>query len=297
MKQSTPTILLRSVQRSPRQLTWFDNQLELAVQHNLTAPLKHKGFLKNDSKTLNTRLTSESLFTADLILLRVSTVLALTFSVKQPIINIYASMGDLPAKNSEVKLVVDRLLIAAHRLFKLNKFEHLTQPGLGDDGRVYELNGVTLRHLDLLLRVNLASALILKTFSSEMTPDKFLFLSSVCKVTLDNISQLRLYFNVNFSRTVTNLASFLDIAHSFYRCLMIFVVIRINIYEDKGLIKRTKDFKVNYVENMVLAKEFRLLVELLRTRKTDGSDTFNVRANCKAAVDFLNRFASEDVDQ
>ena len=239
----------------------------------------------------------EILFNVDLVYIRYALSFALARSVKDNIGTLRNSVNDLGSRGDMIKQTLDRLLPSTHKVFKLSKFHNLVFQGLQDSTRIHELNPQTAFNIDLFMRINLASALILKTFSNQLNPDKFLFLSSVCKITLENIIRLRSAFNFAFNKLFENIKAFLEIAEYFYRCIMIYVAIKLNMYEDKGLIKRTKDFKLNYVENQVLAKELIRLVNELEKKSWKGTDAFNVENNRVFAVAFFRKFSIEDAEQ
>jgi len=242
-------------------------------------------------------MNPEVVFSVDLIYLRYALSLALARSVKDNINTLRGSINDLASRGEMIKQTLDRLLPSTHKVFKVSKFYNLVFQGLEESIRIHELNPSTALNVDLFMRINLASALILKTFSNQLNPDKFLFLSSVCKISLENIIRLRTAFNTPFNKLFENIIAFLEVAEYFYRCIMIYVAIRLNMYEDKGLIKRTKDFKLNYVENQVLAKELLRLVAELEKKNWKGTDAFNGENNRVFAVAFFKKFAVEDAEQ
>jgi hypothetical protein len=151
--------------------------------------------------------------------------------------------------------------------------------------------------LDHFFRINFASALIVKTFANALNPDKYLFLSSCCKVTLEGIARVRPFFAGLSGKPIDSMAAFLEVAEVFYRCMMIHIAIKLNMYEDKGIIKRTKDFKVNFVENQTLARELYRLVGELEKLPLNKADAFNVQANRVFAIAFLKRIAYEEAEQ
>lgn len=150
--------------------------------------------------------------------------------------------------------------------------------------------------MDLFMRINLSSAMILKTFSNALSPEKFVTLSSLCKITLLNIAKLRVFFKTPFNKLFENISAFLEVADYFYRGMMMYVALKLNMYEDKGLVKRTKDFKVNFVENLTLGKEIIRLVEELEKKNYGSFDGFNVEQNKVLAVAFFKKFTFVDAD-
>ena len=238
----------------------------------------------------------EIIFTTDLIYIRYSLSLALAKSVKNNISTLRNSVTDLSNQKAVIKQTLDRLLPSTHKIFKLNKFQNIIFQGLGESLRIYELNHKTANHIDLFMRINLASALILKTFSDPLNPDKVLFLSSVCKITLENIKKLNAFFSTKFNKLFEVILGFLEIAEHFYRCTMIYVAIKLNMYEDKGLVKRTKDFKVNFVENLALGKELIRLVNELEKKPLKVSDPFNIEHNKAMAIAFFKKYCWEDAE-
>lgn len=268
----------------------------MAVEEGVQIAPKYKGFLKNQGKVLNISSTPEVVFTTDLIYLRYSLSIALAKSVRNNITIIRNNVNDLSNQKPVIKQTLDRLLPSAHKVFKLNKFHNLIFQGLGDSLRIYELNHTTAFNVDLFMRINLASALILKTFADPLNPDKILFVSSVTKISLQNTVKLRAFFATKFNPLFDKIGAFLEIAELFFKGMMIYVAIKLNMYEDKGLVKRTKDFKVCYVENLSLGKELLKLVAEIEKKTFKVTDQFNIEANRKMAVDFLKKYCFEDAN-
>lgn len=236
-------------------------------------------------------------FTTDLIYLRQVYALALVRAAKDHIAGIRGAVGDLGSRDASIKAALDLLLHASIRLFRLNRYHNLVYQGLGDSLRIFELNHKTVNNLDHFYRINFASALIIKTFAAALNPDKYLFLSSCCKVTLEGIARIRPFFAGLTAKPLDSMAAFLEVSEIFYRCMMIHIAIKLNMYEDKGIVKRTKDFKVNYVENQTLARELYRLVGDLEKLPLNQADQFNVQANRIFAIAFLKRIAYEDAEQ
>lgn len=204
---------------------------------------KYKGFLKNEGKILNIDCAAEVVFTTDLIYTRYALALAYLKSVKMDCSNLRKSVGDLSVYKETTKKVRDRILSAALRVFRLVKAEQFVYYGLYDSIRIFELNHNTLHSLDKLMRLNLASVLLLLSFSDTLTPEKVNFVLPLCQRILLAISELKKCFVNPFTKTIAILIDFLDIADCFYHCLAYFSILKLNIYEDNGLMKKTKDQK------------------------------------------------------
>lgn len=269
----------------------------MGCEQGLSIAPQFKGFLKNSGKILNINSGPDVVFTTDLIYLRYATALALSQAAKSHMVALRAGNGDLTGKEQSIKSALELVLYASLRLFRLNRFHNAVFQGLGDSLRIFELNHKTALNFDLLLRINFASALVLKTFAASLNPEKYLFLSSACKITLENIGRIRPFFGAFTTKPFDSINGFLEIAEMFYRCMMLHIAMKLNIYEDKGLVKRTKDYKVNYVENQTMAKELLRLIGELEKKNTKGGDQFNVEANRAFAVAFIRKIAMEDADQ
>lgn len=230
----------------------------------------------------------------DLIYVRYAAALSLTRLGKEKIAAIRASFNDLSVKTDAIKDIVSYSVASALRAFRLASQYNIIYQGLGDSLRIFELNHKTADNVCQLLEINFASALIVKTFSSTLDPNKYIFLSSVCKITLEHISKMRPFFAQLADKAPTGLLPFLEIAELFYRCMMLHIGIKLNNFEDRGLVKRTKDFKVNYVENRTLAKELFKLVDELEKKNLKNADPFNVEANRQFGVNFLKKVAIEE---
>lgn len=250
--------------------------------------------MKNQGKILNIFTAPEVLFTTDLIYLRYSAAFALNKAVREQMSGIRTAFNDLSVKADSIKSVVDYSLQASARVFKLNRFYNAIYQGLGESIRIYELNNKTALNFDLFLRINFASALLAKTFTSALNPDKYLFLSSVCKITLENIGRIKPFFAQLTGKPFDSMVAFLDLAEIFYRCMMLHIAIKLNGFEDRGLVKRTKDFKVNYLESKVLANELFKLVGEIEKRNFKVTDQFNIDQNRSFAVGFLKKIAFEE---
>lgn len=274
--------------------TWFVHQLEIGTEAKISAAPQYKGFLKNQGKILNISTTPEVLFTTDLIYLRYAAAFALNKASREQMAGIRAAFNDLSVRTDSIKSVVEYSLQACARIFKLNRFYNAVFQGLGESIRIYELNNKTALNFDLFFRINFASALLAKTFTAALNPDKYLFLSSVCKITLENISRIKPFFAQLPGKTFDSMVAFLDLAEVFYRCMMLHIAIKLNSFEDRGLVKRTKDFKVNYLENKVLANELFKLVSELEKKNFKVTDQFNIDQNRTFAVGFLKKIAFEE---
>ena len=254
-------------------------QLELCVRENIVVVPRYKGFLKNNRKILNITITPESVFSVDLVYLRLDLALAYLKSVKFEAANIRKAIHDFSVQTEFIKTASDKIVHAALRTHKLTKFQHLVFPGLLDSVRIFELNPRTVRGLDLLMKVNLASVMVVKTFAASLTPDKADFLEKLSKSTLRRLHELRDIFGQKFNEAAESVAEFLVIADCFYRCLLLFMVLRLNIYQRDNLSKRTKDFKLGYQENALIAREVPKLIAATLARPVPTADKFNLEEN------------------
>jgi hypothetical protein len=247
--------------------------------------------LKNQGKILNIDSDAEVVFATDLIYLRYALAFAYLKSVRSDTSNIRKVIHEISVYNDLVKKVVDRILAATLRIFKLRKAEQYVFAGLYDSIRIYELNHNTLHALDGLCRLNLSSILVIKTFGSGLSPDKVGFLAPLAKRTMNSIDELRKLLNTPFNDIFVSLIDFLEISAVFYRCLTLYAIFRLNLFENDGLIKRNKDYKSILVENHIIAKEIFARLDDLKKRQFKSKDSFNVEENRRFCSVFFEKFA------
>ena len=246
--------------------------------------------MKNDKKILNISLTPETVFTTDLLYLRVSLSFALVKSVKFETANIRKAIHDFSVQSDLIKKALERIIQAALRTHKLVRFSHLVFPGLYTDARIHELNPRTITGIDLLMKVNLAGLLVIKTFSVPVNPEKVDFLLKLSKMTHIRVLEIQRIFTGVEGQVLEGILRFLQIAECFYRCLTLYLILRTNLYEASNLAKRTKDFKVGYVENAEIAKEITRLMNGLVGLKWPGQDQFNIDENVRFCIAFFDNF-------
>ncbi len=189
------------------------------------------------------------------------------------------------------------MLAACVRVYKLAKAEQYVFSGLYDSIRIYELNNNTLHALDKLFRINLASILIIKTFSTSLTPEKASMLAPMCKRTMRMIAELKEFFSTPFNNVFVSIIDFLEIATVFYRCLTLYVIFRLNLFENDGLIKKNKKQHAILVENHVIAREIYGSLDALKKRQFKSSDSFNVEENRRFCPSFFEKFAFGYLDE
>ncbi len=263
----------------------------------MTIPAKYKGFLKNQGKILNIDSDPEVVFTTDMIYLRYSLAFAYLKSVRSDTSNIRKVIHEISIYNDLVKKVIDRILAATLRMFKLRKAEQFVFSGLYDSIRIYELNHNTLHSLESLFRLNLTSILVIKTFGTGLSPDKASFLAPLAKRTMISIEEMRKFFNTPVNETFISLIDFLEISAIFYRCLTLYAIFRLNLFENDGLIKRNKDYKSILVENYVIAKEIIAQLDGLKKKQFRSKDSFNVEENRRFCSVFFEKLASSYLDE
>ncbi len=246
---------------------------------------------------MNIDTDPEVLFTTDLIYLRYSLAFAYLKSVRSETSNIRKIIHEISIYNDLVKKVIDRVLAATLRIFKLRKAEQFVFSGLYDSIRIYELNHNTLHALDGLCRINLASILVIKTFGTGISPDKASFLAPLAKRTTNSIDELRKFFNTPFNDTFVSLIDFLEISATFYRCLTLYAIFRLNLFENDGLTKRNKDYKSILVENFVIAKEINARLDDLKKKQFKSKDSLNVEENRRFCIVFFEKFASSYLEE
>lgn len=258
---------------------------------------RYKGFLKNQKKILNITITPESVFSVDLLYLRLSTAFALLKSIKFEAANIRKAIHDFSVQSEFIKTSSDRIFQAALRTHKLVRFQHLVFPGLFDSIRIYELNPRTVRGIDLLMKVNLASVMVVKTFASPLNPDKADFLEKLSKCTLRRIADLKSVFAERFNETSDSLTEFFTVAEVFYKCLLLLMVLRLNTYQRDNLIKRTKDFRLGYQENALIAREVPKIIAAAMARPSKVVDKFNVDENRAFLQGFFANYGKPAFDE
>ena len=271
--------------------------LEVAINEDVAVPARFRGFLKNKGKVLNIDLDPEVVFTTDLIYLRYGLAFAYLKEVKQDASNIRKVLHEINIYNDLIKKVIDKVLAASVRIYKLRKAEQFVFFGLYDSIRIYELNHKTLHALDALMRLNLSSILVVKTFANTIGPDKASFLVSLCKRTLLSIDNLKKYFNTAFDPAFQSLIDFLQIAWYFYHTLTLFIIFRLNLFENDGLVKKTKDHKWIIVENHNIGREIKRLMEELKVKQFKSNDAFNVEENKRFCIAFFEKFATGYLDE
>jgi hypothetical protein len=256
----------------------YFNKLEIAQKEDLTVLPKFKGFLKNEGKILNIDCGAEVVFTTDLIYTRYALALAFLKSAKQDCSLVRKSVGDLSSVREVTKKIRDKLLFATLRVFRLRRAEPFVFYGLYDSIRIFELNHNTLHALDQLMRLNFASVLLLLSFSDSLTPDKLTFALPICQRTLLAISELKRFFATPFTKQIAALIDFLDIAEFFFRCLAYYLVLKMT-------------------QNMVLAKEIKNLLQMLKTKVYKTQDVFNIEENKRFVLDFFLKFGVVEMDE
>ena len=236
-------------------------------------------------------------FSTDLIYTRYALAFALLKSIRSDASNIRKVIYEISIHNDLVKRVVDKLLAATLRIFKLHKAEQFVFSGLYDSIRIYELNHNTMHALDKLFRVNLTSILVVRTFGSALGPDKAGFLAPLAKRTLGQVLELKTFFSTPFNDGFVSLADFLDIAWYFYRCLTLYVIFRLNLFENDNLVKRNKDYKTILVENHTIARTIYAHLEELKKKQYKSKDAFNVEENRRFCALFFEKFAFGYLDE
>lgn len=214
-------------------------------------------------------------------------------SIKFEAANIRKAIHDFSVQMDLIKAASERVVQAAVRTHRLTRHQQLVFPGLLDSVRIFELNPRTVRGIDLLMKVNLASIMVVKTFATPLNPDKADFLEKLSKSTLNRISELRSIFGQKFNETSEVLLEFLAIADTFYRCLLLFMVFKLNAYQRDNLAPRTKDFRVGHVENAQIAKEVPRLITVCLGSKFKGSDKFNIDENRAFLNGFFTTYAKD----
>lgn len=251
---------------------------------------KYKGFMKNSKKILNITTDPEVVFSTDLIYCRLALAFAYLKSIKFESANIRKAIHDFSVQSDLIKKTTDKIVQAALRTHRLVRHERLVFQGLKSSIRIYEINPTTVRNVDLLMKVNLASILIVKSFIGTVSPEKMDFMNKLAKSAYLKIVELKKFFNVKYNAIFDGILEFLDIAEIFYRCFLLYTVLRLNLFEDAKLINRTKDFKLAYVENKDISKEIPKTLDALKTRKFNSKDDFNVEENRRFCLAFFDNF-------
>lgn len=160
---------------------------------------------------LNITITPEAVFSVDLLYLRLSLAFAYLKSIKFEAANIRKAIHDFSVQMDLIKLASERIVQAALRTHRLVRHQAAVFPGLLDSVRIFELNPRTVRGVDLLMKVNLASIMVVKTFATPLNPDKADFLLKLSKATLGRVAELRAIFAERFNETSESLLEFLGL--------------------------------------------------------------------------------------
>lgn len=271
--------------------------MELATKENFVIVPRYKGFLKNKGKVLNITINPESVFSVDLVYLRLSLAFAYLKSIKFEAANIRKAIHDFSVQMDLIKSASERIVNAALRTHKLVKYQHLVFPGLLDSVRIYELNPRTIKGIDLLMKVNLASIMVVKTFATPVNPDKADFLEKLAKSTINRLNELRGIFNQRFNETSDIISDFIALADLFYRCLLLFMVVKLNVYQRNNLAPRVKDFRLGHAENALIARELPKLVASATALKAKTADKFNVDENKVFIQAFFQTYVKQVLDE
>lgn len=246
---------------------------------------------------LNVTITPESVFSVDLLFLRLSLAFAYLKTIKFEAANIRRAIHDFSVQTDLIKSASERIVNAALRTHKLAKFQHLVFPGLLDSVRIFELNPQTTVGIDLLMKVNLASIMVVKAFAGPLSPDKADFLEKLAKSTLNRLERLRGVFGQRFNETSDVIADFIALADIFYHCLLLFMTVKMNVYQRGNLAKRTKDFRLGHVENGLIARELPKLVAAAAALKPKTPDNFNIDENKVFIQAFFQTHVKPTIDE
>lgn len=198
---------------------------------NVFLPVLFQGFIANPNKQLNLVANPESIFTADFIFSRFSLSMALTKSIKSELSNVRRHIYEQNIEASLLKKCMDRILLSASRLHRMKINENIVYSGLGESARIFELNPQCLYIIDTIAKINLASILIIKTFNSNLNPDKIVFLAPLCKRTHRRCRELQSEITCLIRNgIVSELIAFIELAILFFEYLTYYSIIRINIY-------------------------------------------------------------------
>lgn len=254
---------------------------------------RYKGFLKNKGKILNVTINPEAVFSADLVYLRLAFAFALLRSVKFEVANIRKAIHDFSVQTDFIRSASEKIVQAATRTHKLVRFQHLVFPGLQDSIRIFELNPRTVRGIDLLMKVNMASVMVIKAYIGPIDPKKAEFLQKVSKTTLLRLQELTTIFGFKFGDVGESLAEFLVLAQVFFRSLLLFMVLLLNNFQRNSLAPRTKDLKVAYHENALIAVEVPKMVAAALARPVPVNDRFNIEENRAFLQGFFANFTKQ----
>ena len=194
-----------------------------------------------------------------------------------------------------IKRASEKIVQAALRTHRLVKFEHLVFPGLHQSTRFYELSPQTVRGVDILMKVNMGSILLVKTMAATLNPDKVDFLLKLSKRTHFRVAEAQRTFAQQFAKdSLETVGQFLEIAEVFFRCLTLFMALLLNNYQTKNLTKRVKDTKVLYVENREISREVPRMVQQLASKNFTSKDQFNIEENKRFCVGFFTNFGTPE---
>lgn len=250
----------------------------------------YKGFLKNQNKALRLFYNPDVIFSTDLIYARYVFSLATTRSAKDEMDNIRKVIHQLDIYNDTIKSIIDKTRLANVRIFRLHHFQNLVFSALGANSRLFELNHRTVEYLDYLLRINFASILIIKALATPLAPEKATFLSQLCKKSWMICRDSKAFWEETKSPELQVLVDFFDLATSFFFFLTMYAVIRCNIYENDGLLKKNKDYKTITWENYILSEEIRKLLKIVSQQKFKSNDLFNIDENRRVFTSFYDVF-------
>lgn len=253
-------------------------------------------FLRTDEKFLKLLPSPKNVFSVDLIYSRYAFCLSVLRSCRGEIEAVRRSVEKLDLYPEVIKTLLDKLLLASVRMYKLERFQSLAFSDLGKKSRLPELNPATAKAFDQLFRLNLGSVLILKALSQPMKPEKAVFLVQLCKKCKLMAEEQRAFFGKLDAPEMKNLAQFCEIAEDFYYFLTLFMVIRCNLYENDSLLDRTKDFKVSIYQNFACAQEIKRILKKIADSPSKITH-FNTTANKAIFESFYQKFMSEFVEE
>lgn len=282
---------VQDAQKMNEKLGFSIDLLELCEKEQIVPEgLTYKGFLKNTGKNLRLYFNPEPVFVCDLIYSRYAFSMATLKSAKAECENIRKVIHQLDVYNEVIKSIIDKLLLANTRVYRLHKFQQLVFSGLGSNSKLFELNHKTAQAMDNLFRINLSSILLIKTLSSPLNPDKAVFLAQLCKRSHMNCIESKEFWEAANAPQFQSIVDFLDIAANFYFFMSMFAVIRCNQYENDGLLKKNKDYKTIVWENKMLSDEIRNMLKQIREAKYKSGDQFNIDENKRIFQVFYDTF-------
>lgn len=250
----------------------------------------YKGFLKNKGKALRLFYNPDVVLTVDLIYSRYAFAFATLRSAKDEMDNIRKVIHQLDVYNDLIKNIIEKARFANTRIFKLHYFQHLIFSALGSNSQLFELNHLTVQQLDVLCRINFASILIIKALSSSLSPEKLTFLAQLSKKSWSLCQEGKIFWERVGSAETQLIADFYEIATQFFFMMSMFSVIRCNLYENDGLLKKNKDYKTTIWENYVLSEEIRKIVKQVSQTSFKSNDIFNIDENKRAFSAFYEVF-------